>query len=612
MSSPDNWLENAIIFGVYPSNGGGGGGGVTPRQVQEFAFNYEPATGVNDAFVVVLTPAVTVLTDGLIVSMSTGLLYNETDTPTLQINTLPPTPIVLWGGVLAPGDIEPNASYLFIYNESTNTFQLINPSISTANAFLVQNNAYNSAIDTGAANAYAVTLLVPPQSSFTFGFPVYMRVSAGHDNTGPSTLTVNGVTDAIVLNNGAALPAGALIGNRLAYLLYNGNDWVLMNPAVTSTGFVQSVTGANVKQVIVNNTDPENPILSLPQDINVDSDVNFNSLTTVTDIIVSDVNIGQGPFTEFVPSNFRAGYDSLKINESGMGNTAIGSFSLTINTTGFLNTAVGKNTGATNNGNYNTFVGGLSGELLGNSSDGDNNTLVGAQTGIGTDSGYQNFLGGSNNTWLGCRISSSDFEVSGTIAMGALALPDPGTGVTVSDFGPSIALGSASFPVGFRGDGTAYPAGSANYWRMKVNGTYYKLPILPDATALEWPAGPGTIALLSDIPSPGGGLSWLTVSGTSQACAVNFGYISLNAAQTAFSLPAVAPVGSVIAFQGHGAGGWTVNAAAGQTIFLGIANTAAGGSITSDANSDNMYLLCVVEDAEWRVTGAYSRGLIYV
>ncbi len=342
MSSPDQWLENAIIFGVYP-NGGGGGGGVTARQVQEFAFNYEPATGANDAFVVNLSPAVTVLTDGLIVSMSSGSLENDTDSPTLQINALPPVDIVLWAGALAPGDIEPGASYLFIYNEAGNTFQLINPSISTANAFLTQSGFYNAAIDAGAANAYVVTLNPTPLGSFGIGFPIYMKVGAGNTNTGASTITVNGELADITLNNGSALPAGALLSNAMALLLYNGGGWTLINP---------------------------------------------------------------------------------------------------------------------------------------------------------------------------------------------------------------ILAGATSF-------------------------------------------------------------GWHGVAGTSQACSVENGYIALNGAQTTFDLPATAALGSVIAIQGHSAGGWVVNANTGQTIFGGSDVSTSGGSVTSQAGSDNIYLLCVVEDTEWRVTSAYSQGLTY-
>jgi hypothetical protein len=553
---------------------------------------------VDDAFVVILTPPVTVLTDGLIVSMSTGSLQNNTDSPTLQVNALTPVPIVLWAGPLAPGDIEPNASYLFIYNEASNTFQLINPSLTTANTFLVQQNSYNVGIDSGAINAYAVTLLIAPNGSFGVGTPIYMQVAPAHDNTAASTLTVNGVTDNIVLNDGSPIPAGALVGNRIAYFLFNSGNWVLMNPATAGTGFVQSVSGANVKQVIVDNTDPENPILSTPQDIDATANVTFNSLTSTADSTINNKTIGTGSGNQF--SNTVFGIEALFSNIDGDNNVALGDNALRANLHGVQSVALGVNAAVAATGGLLTAIGEQS---LADNTTGAANTAVGQLSG-------QGIVSGNYNSTFGAGSGVSDDATAGALALGANAIADPASGVTSADNGPGVALGSGAYPVGFRGDGTAYPAGAADYWRAKINNDYYKIPLLPDATAIEWPAGPGTLALLSDIPG-GGGLAWQSVAGTSQACAINNGYIALNVAQTAFSLPATAAVGSVIAVQGHGAGGWIVNASGGQTISGGSETSTSGGSVASQAGIDNVYLLCVVADTEWRVTTAYSQGLTY-
>ena len=229
MIAPSEFLKYLLIFGV--PFGGGGGGGVTAQEVQEFAFNYAPSSGVNDAFVVNLNPAVTTLTDGLIVSMSSGVLTNLTDTPTLQVNALAPKNIVLWSGAVAPGDVEPGGSYLFVYDGDSDNFQLINPSVSTANAFFVQANEYNTGIDTGAANAYDVTLLIDPPTPFSPGFPIYLQVGVGNTNTGSSTITVNGNADSILNPDGSELTADSLIGGQTYLLVYNGtySAWVVLN-----------------------------------------------------------------------------------------------------------------------------------------------------------------------------------------------------------------------------------------------------------------------------------------------------------------------------------------------------------------------------------------------
>lgn len=229
MITPSEFLKYLMIFGV--PFGGGGGAGVSAEQVQQSAFNTSAATGVDDAFIVTLDPAVTALTDGLIVSMSSGALQNLTESPTLQVNALAAKDIVLWSGAVSPGDIQTSSSYIFIYRSDSDDFELINPSVSTANAFFVQANEYNTGIDTGAANAYAVTLLINPPGSFSPGFSIYLQVGAGNDNTGASTITVNGETDAIVNPDGSALEAGAILGSRIYLLLYNATygAWVLTN-----------------------------------------------------------------------------------------------------------------------------------------------------------------------------------------------------------------------------------------------------------------------------------------------------------------------------------------------------------------------------------------------
>lgn len=243
MIIPADFLKWCEVFNI--PHGGGGGAGVTAAQVQQFAFNFQEASGADDAFIVSLSPAVTTLTDGFVVTMSSGALQNLTATPTLQVSALTPVPIELWAGQVAPGDIQSNASYIFIYNSAANVFKLINPSITTADAFLVQANSYNAALDSGAANAYVVTLTPEPQSAFTVGFPVYMQVGAGNTNTGASTLTVNGVLGGIVNSDNTPLAAGAIVAGQTAWLLYSANysAWVLMNPTSNPTFRWSPVSG---------------------------------------------------------------------------------------------------------------------------------------------------------------------------------------------------------------------------------------------------------------------------------------------------------------------------------------------------------------------------------
>lgn len=211
------------------------GGGVTEQQVQTSSFNYSTASGSNDALIATLVPAVTALTDGLTVTLSSESYSNTTSSPTLQINALTPVPITTFAGTVAAGDIQPNQKYLFVYNENANEFQLTNPSRTTADTFQVQSSSYNYALDTGILNAY-IGNVVPAQSSLTSGFIVMLQ--AINTNTGASTLTVNGTTAPIVLTNGSGLSGGEIIAGRMSLLIYNDNLDVfqLMNGVISSGG----------------------------------------------------------------------------------------------------------------------------------------------------------------------------------------------------------------------------------------------------------------------------------------------------------------------------------------------------------------------------------------
>jgi hypothetical protein len=111
------------------------------------------------------------------------------------------------------------------------------------------------------------------------------------------------------------------------------------------------------------------------------------------------------------------------------------------------------------------------------------------------------------------------------------------------------------------------------------------------------------------ITATGGGLAWSTIAGTTQAAAVNNGYVAGNAAQTTVTLPATAAVGDIVGVEGLGAAGWILAANTGQTIKIGSSTTSSAGSLTSAAASDNVYVTCIVANTTWRVRTTNSAGL---
>jgi len=111
------------------------------------------------------------------------------------------------------------------------------------------------------------------------------------------------------------------------------------------------------------------------------------------------------------------------------------------------------------------------------------------------------------------------------------------------------------------------------------------------------------------IDNTGAMISWANISGTTQAAAINTGYVVGNAAQTTITLPATAPLGSIVEVAGKGVGGWILTANSGQTIQLGTVATTTGGTVTSSNQFDCIRVVCITADTTWVALSAWSNGL---
>ncbi len=98
----------------------------------------------------------------------------------------------------------------------------------------LQKQLGNYAPDTGAANAYVVTLS-PALAANVVGMPI--RWIAGHTNTGASTF--NGL--ALVLPSGAALSGGEIVGGALCTSVYDGARFQLTESAYASAASVSAL-----------------------------------------------------------------------------------------------------------------------------------------------------------------------------------------------------------------------------------------------------------------------------------------------------------------------------------------------------------------------------------
>jgi hypothetical protein len=100
-------------------------------------------------------------------------------------------------------------------------------------------------------------------------------------------------------------------------------------------------------------------------------------------------------------------------------------------------------------------------------------------------------------------------------------------------------------------------------------------------------------------------LNWSVIT-ANQVAQINSGYIVNAAALATITLPATAPIGSLLEIVGVGAGGWRLGQAAGQQVVFGnISNTSgAGGQLNSTHQRDSIRLVCITADTTWQVVSS--------
>lgn len=196
---------------------------------QADAYNYTPtATFAADAYVVAVFPPITAYVDGLRITLKTTN-SNATTTPTLDAGA-GAVPIKLAGGpALSIGQMLSYANLTFIFNSnigntSSAAWELEAVSVPApaagVSAAEVQADTYNYAVDTGALNAFAVTL-TPSVSAYTDGLRVTFRALAANTIVAP-TLAVNGLTPTTIVNpDGSALADGQIPANAQITCIYN-------------------------------------------------------------------------------------------------------------------------------------------------------------------------------------------------------------------------------------------------------------------------------------------------------------------------------------------------------------------------------------------------------
>lgn len=157
---------------------------------------------------------------------ATGLLFEIVHVTSISVDTI--TMVRAQEGTTA---LSWNAGDIFGNFFTSGTFS------SLAQTYQLQQQATNYAADTGAANAYVVTLS-PALTAYVNGMPV--RFKAANANTGASTININGV-GAVNLTTvgGGTLASGKIQAGYIVECVYDGTEF-----QITSIHGINELIGA--------------------------------------------------------------------------------------------------------------------------------------------------------------------------------------------------------------------------------------------------------------------------------------------------------------------------------------------------------------------------------
>jgi len=219
------------------------------EELQCGTFKYAIATGSANAYVVALDPTPASYCGGFTVRVKIN--HTNTGAATVDVNGLGAKSIFSYtGDELVAGDLQNNSLVTCVYNGTA--FYLQN---STLIKTQIQNQSFVHIDDTGAANAYVLTIS-PASAAYVHGQKFSMHAS--NTNTGASTVNINGLgAKNIFKGAGVALEAGDIIADGIYEITYDDTQFLITGFTKPKTARINSYMDGNATETTITTVNTE-------------------------------------------------------------------------------------------------------------------------------------------------------------------------------------------------------------------------------------------------------------------------------------------------------------------------------------------------------------------
>ena len=308
----------------------GAGGGVTPLQIQTAAFTSSADTGIADAYIGTLSPAITAYTDQMLVSF-TPANNSVTTFPTIAFNGLAPVPLAgLGNSILPAGALIAGIPALLLYSSTYTTFTLLNPA--SAPIWNAGTGLYSTYGGNAFDGGFNYTLAWGPGAQVSANNGTAIGLFAHAVNAGSMVLSdslISGNITDIAANQLAAVFAGGFI---FSTDISHNPVWDISSIGTVTSHFGEALMGKSLQNPVSGDTlsiidtfstyilAPSAPVVGLTLNLPAVPDGQIIRISTTNDITGLVIVPSGGDSISNAPTSLAAGQGLELIYWSSMTN----------------------------------------------------------------------------------------------------------------------------------------------------------------------------------------------------------------------------------------------------------------------------------------------------